>query len=70
MKKIFWIFTIRKRIKKAIIRTVKEQAYFEDELIRYTHSGRPDPGNYLSSMVKMKKEVASNLRILLYIYES
>lgn len=65
MRKLFWIFTIRYRIKKRLIITVKEEAYFENEKLRYTHSGRPDAGNYLSSRVEMKKEVANVLRSLL-----
>ena len=65
MKKIFWIFTIRKRIKKRIITTIKEEDYLDGERIKGLHSGKPDIGNYLQSRIMMKKEVVDVLRSLL-----
>lgn len=63
MKKIFWIFTIRNRIKKIIILTVKEQGYFEGAIIKSPISS--DELRYLNSRIEMKKEVASILKSLL-----
>ena len=65
MKRLFWIFTIRRRIKKWLIITVKEEAFFENEKNKGIHSGKPDIDNYLGSRVEMKKEIANVLRSLL-----
>ena len=63
--KIFWIFTIRKRIKKRLINTVKEEAFFKSAQTRKIHSGEHDFGNYLGSRIEIKREVANMLRALL-----
>jgi hypothetical protein len=61
MKKIFWVFTIRKRIKRLLIITVNEQAYFEGQKAKWVH----DADNYLKSRIELKREVADILRNLL-----
>jgi hypothetical protein len=65
MRKLLWMFKIRKRISKTLANAVREQAYFESEKVRLIHAGRQDIGNYLGSRVEMKRELAETLRNLL-----
>ncbi len=63
MKRIFWIFTIRGKIKKLIINREKEQSFFDNAMLK---SPLPaDEARYLLSRIEIKKEVIATLRQLL-----
>ena len=63
MKKIFWIFTIRGKLKKLIAIREKEQLYFNNAMLK---SPLPsDEARYLLSRIEIKKETISTLKQLL-----
>lgn len=63
MKRLFWIFTIRKRIKQAIARTEKEKLFFEEQKLKGFTTNTND--QYLSSRIELKKEIIGQLIRLL-----
>ena len=63
MKRIFWIFIIRGKIKRAIARTEKEKTYYGNILLKSPLP--PDEARYGVRMIELKEEVIRQLKMLL-----
>jgi hypothetical protein len=63
MRKIFWIFTIRGRIHKAIKRTEEEKGYYDNQILKSPLSAIE--AKYLSARISLKEEVIQQLKNLL-----
>lgn len=63
MKKLFWYFTIRKKINKAIAITKFEKKYFDNALLNNKQDA--DMAKYYSKMIELKEEVLYQLNNLI-----
>jgi hypothetical protein len=63
MKRIFWIFTIKSRIKKLIANREKEKAFFYNATLKKPLSA--DETKYLLSRIEIKEEIITTLKLLL-----